>query len=616
MTSRLRSITRPRRSTYTHNEDRQQFLVTALFAGVIGLVVVILVAAVALWYYNENLRALARVGAVEIRPELPRARAALLLERIDREEGRLREAQTRGEIDAATMEQRIQELRNEANEIGTLAVEGLIDLIYQSQLAAERGITVTDGDVDNRMADELSSPEKRRVLAIFVEPEASDDEEGPTLEERRAGLERAQEALAAIESGRSWADVAAEYSSDPSGDAGGEYGIVSESGPLDPAWTEALFALPEGGTTGVIAGSDGIYRIGRVTEILPGQEEPVLRDNILERMSLDQYRQFLRYEETAERLREQVVADATTGTVEQLRLAHIAVEGTQPTGDDEADEGEVHYSEIVYAPGDDVVTAPDLPEDDPQWAAAQAEAEATAAELRAITDPEQMAQRFAEIASAESDSPLSAEEGGDAGFVSRGLLPDKVAEALFDTEHQPEELIGPIRDEAGYYVLLFHERRGAPAERLQEVVDALAQPDADFAAIAAKYSDGEEADEGGELGWFSREMLNAELVDKLFALEAGGVSEPIELSDGHHVFKVLEKGQRALDPDQITLLRGNAFERWYDPLKKEAEDQGVIVRHASVQQENLDPGLDQGGDGGLPLDPGGEGELPVEEVDE
>jgi parvulin-like peptidyl-prolyl isomerase len=608
MTSRLRSLTRPRRSTYTHSEDRQQFLVTAMFLGVIALVVLILVGAVVLWYYNENLRPLANVGGVEMRPELPRARAALLQERLDREERRVREAQTRGEIDAATMRQRLEQLRNESSQISTLAVEGLIDLIYQSQLAEDRGITVADADIDARMADDMSTVEQRRVQAIFVEPEQADETEGPTLAERRAAVARAEEALAAVESGRPWAEVAAEYSTDASAEAGGEFGVVNASATVDPAWAEALFDVPEGGTTPIVAGSDGIYRIGRVTEILPRQDDPVFRSRLLDRISLEQYRQFLGYEVASDRLRDEIVGEATGGTIEQVRIAHIYIEGTQPTGDEEADEGEIRYSEILYAPGDDVVEAPDLPADDPLWAAAEAEAAETYAELSAITDADELAERFAEIARAESDSALSAEDGGDAGFNTRGLLPENVGNTLFDEEHEPGDLIEPIRDDAGYYILLFQERRAPAAQRLQEVQDALAQPDADFAALADQYSDSEEADEGGELGWFSREMLNPEIVDRLFGLEAGGVSEAIELGNGHHFFKVLEKTQRAIDPDQMALIRSNAFERWYGPLKEQAEDDGVIVRGEALQEQDFEPGFDQEGD--LPFD---EGELPFDD---
>src|SRR5687768_411336 len=156
MTSRLRSITRPRRS-FSHDEDRQQFLVTALFAGAIGLVVVILVAAVGLWYYDQNLRPLATVGGVELRPELPRDRASLLQHRITREEGRVRQAQINGELDSATMPQRLQDLANQSNELATLSTQGLIDLIYQSQLATQQGVAVSEADIDARMADELGS---------------------------------------------------------------------------------------------------------------------------------------------------------------------------------------------------------------------------------------------------------------------------------------------------------------------------------------------------------------------------------------------------------------------------------------------------------------------------
>jgi hypothetical protein len=83
------------------------------------------------------------------------------------------------------------------------------------------------------------------------------------------------------------------------------------------------------------------------------------------------------------------------------------------------------------------------------------------------------------------------------------------------------------------------------------------------------------------------------------------------LGNGHHFFKALEKTQRELDPDQINLVRAGAFERWYGPLKEQAETDGVIFRDPSLLEEDLDPGLDGEepfDEGDLPLD-----ELPIEE---
>jgi parvulin-like peptidyl-prolyl isomerase len=602
---------------FQQGEDRQQFIVTAIFVGLIGLLVFFLIAAVALSYYNDNIRAVANVGGTEIGPGMVRERGALLRNRLNIEEGRITQALTDQEIDALSAQQLQSELAVRRNELGVTSIEGLIDLVYQSQLAAEMGISVSDAEVDAAAAEEAAGSERRRVEAIFVEPQVADEDEGPTLAERRAARERAEQALTELEAGRAWADVARDYSTHESKDNGGDFGTVSPLNPEDEGWISELFRLSQGETTGVILGADGTYRIGRVTEILPSQPEPGLAERLLDGVSDQRYREFLRYELTSERLRDQIVADAKVEEVEQIRLAHVFLEGAttgeqtngeEPTEEepveqepveeepveeepvDGADEGEIHYSEIVFAPNDDVIEAPDLPADDPAWEEARLAAEATFNELSAITDPEERADRFAELATEQSDSPTTAEDGGDAGFMTRDLLPEALGVALFDSQHTEGDLIGPVRSDAGYVVMLFHERRESPQQRLDAVKAALAAPGADFAAIARQYSDGDNAPDGGELGWFTREMLNASIVEQIFALQAGDVSEPIELGSGVYIFKALERAQRALDADQQGDIRENAFERWYAPKKDDAELNRVIVR--ADETEGSFPGFE------------------------
>ena len=73
MTIRSRRQARPglgtRLRALVEGEERQQAVVTALFIGTIVLVVLALLGAVGLAWYNDNLRPLARVGSVEIRPQ-------------------------------------------------------------------------------------------------------------------------------------------------------------------------------------------------------------------------------------------------------------------------------------------------------------------------------------------------------------------------------------------------------------------------------------------------------------------------------------------------------------------------------------------------------------------
>ncbi len=71
----------------------------------------------------------------------------------------------------------------------------------------------------------------------------------------------------------------------------------------------------------------------------------------------------------------------------------------------------------------------------------------------------------------------------------------------------------------------------------------------DFAALAKQFSDdpGSKAT-GGDLGWFSRGRMVKEFEDAAFALEPGGVSEPVKSQFGYHIIKVEERRAAAIRP--------------------------------------------------------------------
>lgn len=595
VTRRSSSLQRRRAAlaSYFAGEDRQRFLVNVLFTGLIGVLLLILVGAVALAWYEQNVRPLAHVGDVEISPGTARAYVAYRGALIQRQIGHVRQAQISGDIDETTAAGLASELNEQAQALATTGLESLIDAIYESQLAADRAITVSDADVDAEMARLLGAPERAHVLAIFVEPQAADEETGPTTAERQAALARAEQAKADLDAGDDWADVASEYSTDDSAGSGGDYGEVSALGGVDQAWTDALFELPEGGTTDIIRGSDGVYRIGRIVTILPNTEEPGARDRMFESVSETQVREFLAYEIADRQLSRQVVAEALAGTPEQVHAAAIFIDGLFAGDEETVDQGEISYSELVFAPNGDLLAGPDTPLDDPAWAEAKAGADAAFEQLSAIEDPDERATKFAELALTDSDGP-SAEDGGRQDFTTRGLLPDAIGDALFEGTHEQNELIGPVQADAAWYVLLFDERRQSPEQKVNEVVEKLQQPGADFAELAREYSDGPEAEDGGEIGWLTRETLNADIVDPLFALQPGDISDPIELGNGHYIFKVDDRGERPLDADQISLVRGSAFETWYAPQKAEAEASGWIVRAGEESPTDFDDEIDFG----------------------
>jgi peptidyl-prolyl cis-trans isomerase D len=97
--------------------------------------------------------------------------------------------------------------------------------------------------------------------------------------------------------------------------------------------------------------------------------------------------------------------------------------------------------------------------------AARAEAESVLAKLRGGAV-------FAEIAEQESDDPGSREQGGDLGWVRKGMMVPAFEQALFGTAEG--ELVGPVETEFGWHVIRVDEIR-AQSVRAFEDADVQAE---------------------------------------------------------------------------------------------------------------------------------------------
>lgn len=87
-----------------------------------------------------------------------------------------------------------------------------------------------------------------------------------------------------------------------------------------------------------------------------------------------------------------------------------------------------------------------------------------------------------------------------------------------------------------------------------------------FATVAREVStDTASAENGGDLGWFTPEEMVAPFADAAFALEPGGISEPVQSEFGWHVINTIAKDpDRPLTDSQITRLQQSALTRWVD----------------------------------------------------
>jgi len=555
-------------------DPEEQFArrVTIGFIALIVVVVAIVVAAFVVDYWNQHFKAVASVGGTSITRDDWAQRARLDFARLDQEEKKLREAIAADTVDAAAAAVRFQAIEAAKQNVAASSLESLIDLHFQAQLAAEAGISVTDADVDAAIEKEQLTDEARQVTAVVVGPQDVPGRPAALRQVARTAVDQAYEAAIA---GTSLADLAAQWSTDASREKAGDLGFITETSEIDPLFREVVFALEPGELSPIVEGEDGVYRFGRVETIRPGSSDASLEDAIRTGVGWDAYREQVRLEVAADRLR---ASRVPTGEVEQANLEEIVLYGPT-TGAPEEDAGSVNAAHILISPKDDPGAAQSLPAEDIAWSAALQEANKLAGSFRRVTDPAARATLFAEAARSESDDAGSGANGGDLGYFAREQMVPEFADPLFDTPDLVDgDIIGPVRSPYGYHVILFKDRIPSIADRLAALGAALDAPDAVFADVARDLSEGPEAGTGGAIGWKVADELEADAATAVFSLEPGARTEPLPLSEGYVVYRLVEKGDRPLDLLQRLAFEGSAFETWYAEQKTAAQVAGTISR--------------------------------------
>jgi parvulin-like peptidyl-prolyl isomerase len=484
-------------------------------------------------------------------------------------------------------------------------MEELVDLLFQEQLAEERGIALTQADIDAALAADGTQPEARRVEALVVTSPEQQLGLPPTPQGRADALAQAEEALAQLQEGTAVADLVEEYSP-ATASTDGDLGFIVDGDINEPTWSEQLFKLEVGGITDIVEAQTGEFLIGVVTEIVPEAADAGFLEAVADEVGSDVHQRNVELETLASKLEADVIAEATEADYAQVKLAEILIEGDTFV-DPADDEGSVRASHILYQPeavDDEGVAIPvtDVAEDDPAWAEAQALADTAAAELRAVDEVEARTEAFASRAQADSDGPTGA-TGGDLGFFSREAMVAEFADAIFDADDpQHGDILGPVRSDFGWHVIMYDEFRPPLAERVEVVEAALAEPDADFATVAAEYSDGPEALSGGETGWQVTEDLDEITALALSAIDIGETSVPVDGDRGFYIYLKQDEGTRPLEPVEAAQRGSIAFLDWYDEQRFSAEDEGRISIDDSIYEAEQAPAPQ-----GAPLPPGDHG---------
>jgi peptidyl-prolyl cis-trans isomerase SurA len=194
---------------------------------------------------------------------------------------------------------------------------------------------------------------------------------------------------------------------------------------------------------------------------------------------------------------------------------------------------------------------------------------------------------FSELAKKYSDDPGSKMQGGDLGFVKRGVFYPEFEAAAFSLAEG--EYSDVVESPVGFHIIQLIERRGeslhtrhilikiepddnADLETIQflsDLRDSVLNGKGTFQYYAKRYSDDEEtASFGGSLGTFYLNQLDKNLLDIVSKLKEGEISFPrrLEYAPGTYGYHIvfLEKRTPEHMPD---------FDEDYKEIKNLADEQ-------------------------------------------
>lgn len=159
------------------------------------------------------------------------------------------------------------------------------------------------------------------------------------------------------------------------------------------------------------------------------------------------------------------------------------------------------------------------------------------------------------------------------GFLKNQLLMEAYTKKLYETltpkgeelKKYFEEHKDDIKEVKASHILVADE---AKAKELKKQLDE----GADFATLAKENSqDPGSAENGGDLGFFTKDAMVKPFADKAFSMEKGEISDPVKTDYGYHIIKVEDVK--------------DAYEDFADQLPNLAADQAVKDHVAEVEKK-------------------------------
>lgn len=562
MTFRAKPVVKRAHRPAWEAQDRRNFYLNVGFGLIVVLAVVILAVAAGLAYYNDHLVSVGSVDGQSISKDDLRARVQVDAWRLDEDDRRIATEVAAGHLTQAQGTTQQQNNAQVRQRLTSVSLERLIDARLQAKLAPAEGVSVAPDDIDARLVTEATTPEQRHAYVIEVKPAVDLGAVLPTTAQIATAKTTAETALEDITSGKSWDDVAKTVSTDAStaGQAGDLGWIGADDKQADEAFVKAVFAAEANKPTAVVEGADGIFRIGRVTEINPAAVDSAYQAKIQnDGVSLEQYRAVLAADVLHDKLQQKIVADMT-GPGPERKVSEIY------TGEEASTLGPdaVKTRHILYSPKGDPSGASAIPADDPSWEAAHALALAAYARLQ---ENPNLFDAIARKESNEGQAHGPTGSGGKLPFFDKGSQVDPAFLAAITAPGLKDgQLLAPVKSSFGWHIIqvMYHPTDLDHFKALKTQADN----GADFAVLARDNSTAPTAGTGGDLGWVVKGQLNDQLTAAIFAAPIGKTSDVVAVvGDGTYLFKVTAEETRTPAGRQLEELTATAFSKWYDAKK-------------------------------------------------
>jgi parvulin-like peptidyl-prolyl isomerase len=568
MTLRAKPVVKgPGRSGW-HSDDQRAFLMNVGFVVVIVISVLLLLGYAGFSWYSDHFGAAATVDGTTITKDQLRARVTVETFRIDYTEARIRTLNTAGRLTTDSMTNQLQFLEQRRQSITSVALERLIDITIQAKLAAQEGVSVSEADIDAQLNVERTLVEMRHVWTIEVAPDNDPLTGKPGDVQKSAARNKANAALLQLQSGKAWEDVAKSVSTAASAAQGGDLGWLPKDSGYDEPFMTAVFSGTQNTPTAVIEGDDGIFRIGRYTDLAPATPDDTFQAQLDDAgIKLADYRQVIKADLIRKGLDAKVVADLSAPAKQRHVLQIFINSGLSVTGG-------VKVRHILISPKHDPNAAQSLPKSDPAWQTAKDEA--TAIYNQVVADPS----KFDELARTKSDESSAAQTGGKLPFydATTGIDP-AFAAAILAPGLKPGQILPPVQSAFGWHVIQFMRPLGAGDEAWMKQLRDQIVGGADFAALARDQGEGPEAASGGDIGWIAVGQFDATKEKPIFSLPINGVSDVTNIaSDGIYLWKVIGEEVRTPTKDQIAIFKQSGFTNWYAAKKALAK----ITRNVST----------------------------------